>query len=33
MMWCDCVKIYLWIRKNDLREKKFDKSWLALQCD
>ena len=33
MMWCDCGKIYLWIRKNDLREKKFDKSWLVLQCD
>ena len=33
MMWCDCGKIYLWIRKNDLRERKFDKSWLVLQCD
>ena len=29
MMWCDCGKIYLWIRKSDLRERKFDKSW---QC-
>ena len=33
MMWCDCGKIYLWIRKSDLRERKFDKSWLVLQCD
>ena len=33
MMWCDYGKIYLWIRKSDLREKKFDKSWLVLQCD
>ncbi|MBC2883507.1 hypothetical protein H7R39_09635 [Campylobacter sp. Marseille-Q3452] len=25
--------MYLWIRKSDLREKKFYKSWLVLQCD
>ena len=31
MMWCDCGKIYLWIRKNDLRERKFDKSRLVLR--
>ena len=32
MMWFDCGKIYLWIKKSDLRERKFDRSRLVLQC-
>lgn len=32
MMWYDCGKIYLWIKKSDLRERKFDRSRLILQC-
>lgn len=32
MMWGDCGRIYFWIKRCDLLEKKFDKSWLCLQC-
>jgi uncharacterized protein YwqG len=32
MMWGDCGMIYFWIRKQDLKEGRFDKCWLILQC-
>ena len=32
MMWGDSGRLYLWIRKNDLAARAFDKSWLVLQC-
>ncbi|MBK8305006.1 MAG: DUF1963 domain-containing protein [Chloracidobacterium sp.] len=32
MMWGDLGRIYFWIRKDDLIHKRFDKSWLILQC-
>ena len=28
----DCGSIYFWIRKQDLKERRFDKAWLILQC-
>lgn len=32
MMWGDVGRLYFWIRKQDLENKKFDKSWFSLQC-
>ena len=32
MMWGDSGRLYLWIRKDDLAARVFDKSWLVLQC-
>ena len=32
MMWGDAGRIYYWIRDQDLLERRFDKSWLVLQC-
>ncbi|KRA21075.1 hypothetical protein ASD69_07260 [Lysobacter sp. Root604] len=32
MMWGDCGLLYLWIREQDLREHRFDRTWLILQC-
>jgi len=32
MMWGDSGKLYYWIRKQDLKNKNFDKSWFVLQC-
>ncbi|WP_298047407.1 YwqG family protein [uncultured Cardiobacterium sp.] len=32
MMWGDSGRLYLWIRKDDLAARTFDKSWLVLQC-
>ena len=32
MMWGDAGRIYYWIREQDLLERRFDKSWLILQC-
>ena len=32
LMWGDCGHIYFWIKKQDLKESKFDKVWLILQC-
>lgn len=32
MMWGDCGKLYVWIRKEDLRSLNFDKVWTVLQC-
>lgn len=32
MMWGDLGRIYYWIRRDDLLDRKFDRSWLILQC-
>ena len=32
MMWGDCGRIYFWIKKQDLADKQFDKTWCVLQC-
>jgi uncharacterized protein YwqG len=32
MMWGDCGRLYFWIKKDDLLNKDFDKSWFSLQC-
>ena len=32
MMWGDLGRLYLWITDEDLKERRFDKTWLILQC-
>lgn len=32
LMFCDCGYIYFWIKKEDLQNCNFDKTWLILQC-
>ena len=32
MMWGDLGFLYFWIRDEDLREQRFDRVWLQLQC-
>lgn len=32
MMWGDSGRIYLWINDENLKNKKFENSWLILQC-
>lgn len=32
MMWGDCGRIYFWIKKQDLKNKKFENVWCILQC-
>jgi uncharacterized protein YwqG len=32
IMWGDTGRIYYWIREEDLRNKRFDKVWMVLQC-
>ena len=32
MMWGDVGTIYFWIRETDLRDCKFERTWLVLQC-
>jgi uncharacterized protein YwqG len=32
MSWGDNGQLYLWIRRDDLRARRFDKAWLVLQC-
>jgi uncharacterized protein YwqG len=32
MDWGDGGRLYFWIKKDDLKDKKFDKCWLILQC-
>jgi uncharacterized protein YwqG len=32
MYWGDLGRIYVWIRKDDLRHGRFDAAWLVLQC-
>lgn len=31
-MWGDCGRLYFMIRDGDLRRRRFDKSWLIMQC-
>ena len=33
MMWVDSGRIYLWITDENLKNRKFENSWLILQCD
>jgi uncharacterized protein YwqG len=30
--WGDAGRIYFWIRKEDLAQRRFDRTWLILQC-
>ena len=32
MMWGDVGMLYFWIKKDDLKNKKFDNTWMILQC-
>ena len=32
MMWGDLGRLYLWITDEDLKARRFDKTWLILQC-
>ena len=32
MMWGDSGRLYFWIKKDDLLNRNFDKSWFCLQC-
>jgi uncharacterized protein YwqG len=31
-MWGDCGRIFFWIRRQDLRERRFQRAWCILQC-
>lgn len=32
MIWGDMGRLYFWIKKDDLKNKRFDKCWIVLQC-
>jgi uncharacterized protein YwqG len=32
MMWGDAGRLYFWIRDQDLRERRFNKTWMIYQC-
>jgi hypothetical protein len=32
VMWGDAGKIFFWIHKDDLSNRRFNNSWLFLQC-
>ena len=32
VMWGDAGIIYFWIRESDARARRFDASWVILQC-
>ncbi|QSW91007.1 DUF1963 domain-containing protein [Flavobacterium endoglycinae] len=32
MMWGDAGRLYFWIKEEDLKEERFEKNWLILQC-
>jgi len=32
MMWGDAGMLYVWIRRQDLASREFDKAWTILQC-
>lgn len=32
LMWGDAGRLYLWIKTSDLQQRKFDNTWLILQC-
>jgi uncharacterized protein YwqG len=31
-MWGESGILYFWIRRDDLRARRFDKVWMTLQC-
>ncbi len=31
-MWGDTGMLYFWIREDDLRERRFERTWMILQC-
>jgi uncharacterized protein YwqG len=32
MMWGDAGRLYFWITEEDLKEKRFERAWMILQC-
>jgi uncharacterized protein YwqG len=32
MMWGDVGRLYYWIKKEDLENRKFENAWMILQC-
>jgi uncharacterized protein YwqG len=32
VMWGDLGMLYFWIRKSDLAERRFDRTWMTVQC-
>jgi uncharacterized protein YwqG len=32
MMWGDAGRLYFWMREQDLRDARFDRTWLLFQC-
>ncbi|MCA9404210.1 MAG: DUF1963 domain-containing protein, partial [Candidatus Omnitrophica bacterium] len=32
MVWGDAGMLYFWIRKQDLAERRFERTWMILQC-
>lgn len=32
LMWGDCGMLYFYVRKQDLKEKRFENAWFSLQC-
>ncbi len=32
LMFGDCGRLYFWIKKEDLKNRRFDRAWLILQC-
>jgi uncharacterized protein YwqG len=32
MMWGDLGRLYFWIKMEDLKERRFDRMWMILQC-
>jgi uncharacterized protein YwqG len=32
VMWGDAGMIYFWVRWDDARKRKFDNTWVILQC-
>jgi uncharacterized protein YwqG len=32
VMWGDGGMLYFWIRRDDLANRRFDKTWMTLQC-
>lgn len=32
MMWGDMGRLYVWVRRDDLRQGRFDRAWIIQQC-
>lgn len=32
MMWGDVGRLYVWIRRDDLKRRDFSRAWVVLQC-